>query len=419
MRHKNILIFIFPLLFACAVVAQGRPLQDVPDSARRIVVQTGRLDSAKVDSTAEDAPLDIGSNRGLFIVTPDRKLQLRILGSVRYLVVFDGYSLPDQQSLNPYEVPTGSKNQPTPSYHNSLDQSRLGFEATRRVKDDDIFIRLEMDFNQDKGFGIRHAYGKYGSILAGQTWSLFSQIAALPPTVDLNGPASAITLRTPQVRYTTRELIDGVKTSFSLEFPEHNFKPADSTGLQAFQLLPDPTIRLERSFSWGDAQVSAVLPILAGRYTHDGSYEVRLGIGLLAAVDVPVSEKGKVLLQGVIGTAITTFFAPFQDRGLDVVTGSDSGQVYAPLSIGGFATYMHSWTDWLTSTASFGVLSLESRSWVSPDQYQWGYNFIANTFWTVVEGARIGAEFAVAGRTDVSGAWGSAGRGTALFYYDF
>ena len=261
MSTKNTIRYLIPLLLACGTVAHASPFQETPDSARHIVLQTGNVDSNRVDSTAEDAPLDIGGNRGLFIVTPDRKLQLRILGSVRYLVVFDGYSLDDQQSLNPYEVPTGDANVATPSYYNSLNQSRLGFEATRRVKNDDIFIRLEMDFNQESGFGIRHAYGKYGAFLAGQTWSLFSQISALPPTVDMNGPVSAITLRTPQVRYTTHGLIEGIKTSFSLEFPEHNFVTSDSSGLQAFQLLPDPTIRLEKSLPWGDAQISAVLPI--------------------------------------------------------------------------------------------------------------------------------------------------------------
>ncbi len=48
----------------------------------------------------EDAPLDIGKDRGLFIVTPDKKMQLRILGSVRYLVVYDNVNFGDKNSLD-------------------------------------------------------------------------------------------------------------------------------------------------------------------------------------------------------------------------------------------------------------------------------------------------------------------------------
>ena len=66
-----------------------------PDSSSFVVGLAGGKDSLYIDSTKiiEDAALDIGQNRGVFIVAPDNKMQLRILGSVRYLVVYDDIDL--------------------------------------------------------------------------------------------------------------------------------------------------------------------------------------------------------------------------------------------------------------------------------------------------------------------------------------
>lgn len=409
---RLLIIAVGYLLSAESAVAQL-------DTARQIVIPQVPMQSTD-SSDNEDAPLDIGIDRGLFIQTPDHKLQLRILGSVRYLAVFDGFDLENKQAFSPLEISTETPTSPSPNYFNSLDQSRLGFEATRRTATGDIFIRLEMDFNGPKGFQIRHAYGQYQQFTVGQTWSLFSQIALLPPMVDLDGPLGSITTRTPQIRFTTTDLLDDTKVSFSLEAVEHNYSGIDSVGLSAIQFLPNPAVRFQRSFPWGDAQVSAIVPILAGRYLDDDQIQLRVGFGLLVAAEVPVSAEGRMFGQLSIGRAITEFLGPFRGRGFDIIVEPDSAtQAYSPLTVAGFVTYQHTWQEWLMSNVSAGFATLESRAWVSPSQYQFGYSLQANTFWNVVEGARIGAEVTFGGRVDVSGASGWASRAAALFYYDF
>ena len=322
------------------------------------------------------------------------------------------------KGFNPREIATGDRTEPLPTYFNSLNQSRLGFEATRRTSSGDIFIRLETDFNGDGGsFQIRHAYGQYGRFTVGQTWSLFGNILMVPPMVDLDGPLGSISLRTPQIRYTTNDLLEDTRVSFSLESVDHNFRGADSVGVTLIQFLPDPVVRLQRSFDWGDAQVSAIIPILAGRYLDDREIQIRLGFGLMAAAQVPVSPVGKVMAQLSVGQAITEFLGPFQGQGLDIIVQPVTAEnAYAPTTIAGFVTYQHQWEDWLLSNLSAGFATLESRAWVDPGQFQWGYTIQANTFWSVVEGARVGAELSFGGRVDVSGAsgWASTRSGAVL-----
>ena len=423
---RNIVVPMLKFLFILALLSSATVLwAQRPDTLRQIVVPSSTTGAVTRDSSEiEDAPLDIGQDRGLYILSADKKLQLRILGSVRYLVVLDGLNLENQQSLNPWDLPTGTDNQPVPTYYNGLSQSRLGFEATRRTEQGDIFIRLETDFNGEDGFQIRHAYGQFKEFIVGQTWSLFSQLRALPATVDLDGPTGAVTLRTPQMRWTPEVLLKDIlpertRVSFSLEFPEHNFTPADSSQITALQFLPDPALRIERPYDWGSIQVSAVVPILAGRYRLDGSLGFRMGWGLLAAGEYRIDPQSRLFTQGAIGQSISAFFSTFAGQGVDLVTGTTTDQVYQPLTVSGYVTYERDWESWLTSNLSAGLITLESRAWVPGDQFQWGYSVLANTFWSVVEGARVGAELSVAGRIDVDGSHGVGTRGSALFYYDF
>lgn len=131
-------------------------------------MDTLRADSAKI---IEDAPLDIAQNRGLIIVTPDQKMQLRILGSVRYFFIFDEIEMASKNAFNTHEIPTGEMNRPLFNYLNSLGQTRLGFEVPRHTGGKTMFIRLETDFAGPTGLRIRHAYGQYGCFLFGQTWT--------------------------------------------------------------------------------------------------------------------------------------------------------------------------------------------------------------------------------------------------------
>ena len=93
--------------------------QNEQDSTRKTIETNFIIDSTLVpDSTnlVKTAPLDIGANRGLFIITPDQKMQMRILGSVRYLVDFDNIDLQNKNSYNTYEIPTGDQNVRLPNY---------------------------------------------------------------------------------------------------------------------------------------------------------------------------------------------------------------------------------------------------------------------------------------------------------------
>ena len=210
------------------------------DTVRTIMGTNADIDSLMMDSTkiVEDAALDIGQNRGLFIITPGGEMQLRILGSVRYLVVYDDINLEKKNSLITYDIPVIDDKERLPNYYNGLQQSRLGFEITRRVDEGNVFVRLETDFAGPNGFRIRHAYGQYQNFLFGQPWSLFSQVSFLPATVGFGGPSGSIAVRSPQMRYTTQKLLPSSMVSLGLEYFKPDFSVPDSVIIESFQLIP-------------------------------------------------------------------------------------------------------------------------------------------------------------------------------------
>ena len=155
-----------------------------------------------IQETVNDfSPLDIGSNRGIFILSANKMLQLRILGSVRSNFHYTDDDLDNKQSLNPFEIPTRNSFN-TPVYFAGFSQTRLGFEVTRRTTSrGDIFVRLEGDFNSSSGgFRVRHAYGEIGRFLVGMTWSLTNNVGYQPALVSSDGAVGSIGLRTPQIR---------------------------------------------------------------------------------------------------------------------------------------------------------------------------------------------------------------------------
>jgi hypothetical protein len=407
--------FLFILLWTFPVIsiAQGNNSNQVNKIMSLNVGDTIQSDTTKI---IEDAPLDIGQDRGLFIVTPDQKMQLRILGSVRYLAVYDNVNFKDKNSFNTFFIPTPATGDKIPNYYNGLSQTRLGFEITRSTEKGNVFIRLETDFAGANGFRIRHAYGQINRVLLGQTWSLFSHVSALPSTVDFAGPTGSIVTKTPQIRYSAPKLIGETNFAFALEYLPPDLNIPDSLHIEAFQLIPNITVRADRNFSWGSAQVSGILPVLSGIYNNQ--LELIPGWGISASCVVNVWAKGKWYIQGVGGQAISKYFTDLAGNGFDIQFPGD-GDYTSPFTYGFYATYEHRWLSVLYSNVTYGMNSLEKESFTPDNTYFKGYTVRMNTFWEITEGAKAGGEIIYGSRENKDNATGNAVRFNLLFYYDF
>lgn len=109
---------------------------------------------------------------------------------------------------------------------------------------------LEFDFFEGPGgseavsnpntIRMRHAFVRWNGWMAGQYWSNFMPLAALPSTLDFHGPAGYVFVRQTQLRY-TQELPAGNQLAFAMENPEtiSAALPNDTDNLDS---VPDLTI---------------------------------------------------------------------------------------------------------------------------------------------------------------------------------
>ena len=67
-------------------------------------------------------------------------------------------------------------------------------------------------------FGLRHAYGQLGPVLAGQAWSIRGDDHTFADTVEFFGPAGVVAVRTPQLRLTL-PLAEGFTGQMAVEPP--------------------------------------------------------------------------------------------------------------------------------------------------------------------------------------------------------
>lgn len=380
-----------------------------------VVTDTLQSDSTKI---IEDAALDIAQNRGLFIVTPDQKLQLRIVGSVRYLAVYDNRKLESKNAFNTAEISVGIESVRFPNLYNGLDQTRLGFEVTRSTSGGNVFVRLETDFAGIDGYRIRHAYGQFRRFLFGQTWSLFSQIVSVPATVDFNSPTGTATVRTPQIRYTMPNKFFGYDLSLALEYFRPEFEVPDTLAIESFLLIPDVTARINKSYDWGLIQLSGLVTFLSGRSeANDQIYLLGWG-GAFSAI-INSWADGKWYFQATGGRGITRYFNDLEGRGLDLLVDPVTGDGLLPYAFGSFLTYEHAWKENVFSNFTYGAMLLQQYDFTPGEAYRWGDSFRVNTFWSVIDGARIGLEWIYGKRHNLDKQEGDAVRINFLVYYDF
>ncbi len=173
--------------------------------------------------------------------------------------------------------------------------SRLNFSSITDTSRGELKTFIEIDFfgsNAGSTYSprIRHAYGEYLGVLAGQTLTVFGDVDSLGTNVDING-INGGTLRQPQVRYTMTPMQD-VKLMIALERPVTDYTTRDGTLNNAGNMfgssglngtpgvngtnsgtsaVPDLTAQLKWSGSAGHIALRGVARQLAVKYVTDSS----------------------------------------------------------------------------------------------------------------------------------------------------
>jgi hypothetical protein len=394
------------------------------DSTRLLLVTsasdsgTGRADTARAnDSHPQDSPID----RGFFLRTGDGRAELRIIGSVRLNGVVDFNGLQSAQGFNTYAIPVGDANVHEVRFQMGGSQTRLALEATKKGDLGEIFVKVEFDFlGPSDAPRLRHAYGTFYQFLFGQTWSTFDDPTSIPLTVDLDGPNSAVSTRTAQIRY--MGTIDPTLTwDAAIESPSVEATIPDSVGQQpSFQSFPDVIGRVRLSETWGHLQLAAVLRSISVR-NPSGELDALAGYGLLLSgrIFLGGSRPQGILYQIVGGKGISRFITALSGEGLDLVYNPLSGSVELTASGGGYISYAREWAPSLLSYLTVGFIRIRNIDFFPDDAFRASQYVSGNLFWDPSPGMRIGVEYSWGRRVNRNGDYGDANRVSFIVRYDF
>ncbi|WP_440997515.1 DcaP family trimeric outer membrane transporter [Arhodomonas sp. SL1] len=187
-------------------------------------------------------------------------------------------------------------NEPATGY-TDLDarQSRLGFQTVTDMGGSDLVTKIEGDMlgSASGALRLRHAYGEWNGILAGQTWNNYTSFVGATPTVDFNGvPGNpGRYLRDAQIRYTTGD--------FSIALEDPNTKVANIAGGDAQTVVPTkdslPALSARYEGSAGNVGYSVAGIVRQIELADDSDDE--LGYGAFVGMSY---DMGAMSIQGVI-----------------------------------------------------------------------------------------------------------------------
>lgn len=302
----------------------------------------------------------------------------------------------------------------------SVKQSRFGVSGSQPTDTGwgPVTFKFEFDLfgvGADEGqttFRLRHAYGEWGPLLAGQTNSLFMDGDVFPNVIDYWGPAGMVFLRTPQIRYTPYRT-EHSHFAIAIEKPSNDIDPGTireldpdlGANIENDEKMPDLTMHYYTSDTWGHAQLAGILRRVG--YDTLGSPDndpkgAQLGWGVNFGAHVNLFDKDKLIGQVVHGNGIASYM---NDGGVDLSAKGVPGAIQpeaVPLT-GVVAYYDRTWNDHFTSSLGYSFTQVDNTNLQEASAFHKGQYASVNLLWTPTKNILIGGELLWGKRTNFDG----------------
>jgi hypothetical protein len=284
-------------------------------------------------------------------------------------------------------------------------------------------------------FRLRHAFGRWGPLLIGQTNSNFMDIDIFPNTVEYWGPTGMVFVRNPQVRYTYKT--GPHELAVALEKPNSDidpgnirqFDPALGSAIKNDEKVPDLTGHYRYDGGWGHVQLAGVVR----RVGFDTVGTVgnapkgqKTGWGVNLTSNIKVFSSDVIHLGAVYGEGIASYMndggTDLGPKGTPVVhpDGSVTGLQADVVPLYGLTAYYdHYWTKTLSSSIGWSQTKVDNLSFQASDAFLYGQYASVNLLWAPDKRILMGAEYLWGQRKDHDGSKGDDSRLQITFKYAF
>jgi hypothetical protein len=309
----------------------------------------------------------------------------------------------------------------------SVKQSRFGVKGTMPTAEGFPALKFKFEFDffgvgVDEGqttVRLRHFYGEWGPILAGQTHSLFMDIDVFPNVIDYWGPSGMVFLRTPQLRLTPYRT-ETSEFAIAIEKPLNDIDPGNIRLIEEFALAnvlndekaPDLTTHFKYGADWGHVQIAGIVRRVGYEYqvTPTGIFSAnkQIGWGVNASSVLNALERDRALLQVVYGRGIASYM---NDGGMDIAPNAafNPGSPTPTLSaeavplLGMEAYYDHYWTKKWSTSLGYSFTKVSNTSFQEPVAFHRGQYASINLLAYPADELMFGIEMLWGKRTNNNG----------------
>lgn len=284
-------------------------------------------------------------------------------------------------------------------------------------------LYIEADFSgyERRGFKLKKAYAIVNDFTIGLANSSFSDPAALPPTVDAQGPANKISPTNVLVRYMPT-FGEHLTLAISAETPSTAIDTAPGLNKAIDEWIPDGAAFIQ--YQWGPTshvRLAGMVRSLSYRdlTTQRNHYKTGWGI-MLSSVAHPIPEMTYYLTTNY-GHGYGSLGGDLSIGNYDMVPdAAQPGKLYAPASFGWCVGLQWNFKPNLFVSAQCSQTRLLLHNGTAdPDAYRHGIMAAVNCFWNLTPRIQIGAELDWARRTNANGAHRHANRIGALAMFSF
>lgn len=313
----------------------------------------------------------------------------------------------------PSATPVGGADEESPDFDAHAQFSRVWFGADTDLDGHKLKAYVEMDLfggalgnevaTNTYGVTIRHAYVAWDRWLAGQTWSNFQDVAALPDAVDFIGPTEGtIFVRQAQLRYTNGAF------SASLENPETTFTGylSGARGSSDDNSVPDLTLRWLHKADWGHFTVAGLVRQL--KVETATTSESDTGFALSVSGKWNLGPSDDIRYMASAGSGIGRYLG--LGLGPDAMVGAD-GSLDALDGYGGFIAWRHAFSPKLRGNVFYSMAQFDNNPLLTGLAVtESARSFHANLIYSPLPKVDVGAELIWGNRELESGADGDIRR---------
>ena len=326
----------------------------------------------------------------------------------------------------PSAIPVGGSDESGGDIDTHAQFSRFWFAADGEVQGHKTRAYLEFDLfgggmanlgNQAStnthGVTLRQAYVSWDKWLAGQTWSNFQDVAALPDAVDFVGPTEGTTfVRQAQLRYTNGGF------SVALENPQTLVSGYRSTTRTTSDDggVPDLTARYTKKGDWGHVSVAGLARQLQHETATTDASSTGFGVSVSGKYNIGKSDDIRYMLTGGTGIGRYVGFALGADGTLDAA----GGDIESTGVLAGFVAWRHVFDSKLRGNLMLSRAQFDNDTdWTGFGVTRSAQSIHANLIYSPFPKLDIGAELIFGNRELESGADGDLRRIHTSVKYSF